>query len=273
MKQTILLILNIFLLSFSNYFHSAAQSLLKDNDPVCHIQILTDSLFDSPQRINLLILDKESLHRYSIDFAYQASELLKTSQIAVNRSALAAINGGFFDMDNGGSVTYFEINDSVISRTRNSDLKWAVPDSLINGALILNKNYTLEIESANREQFYETSRKEAFVMVCGPLLIMDSLVQELPDMKFAAMRHPRTCVGLTNESIIFMTVDGRSETAAGMNLSEVQYYMLKLGCLDAINLDGGGSTSMWTLEKGLVNKPSDKTGERPVANALLILKK
>ena len=244
-----------------------------DSTGVCYVQIVTDSLYNSPQRINLLILDKESPHRYSIDFAYQASELIKTSQIAENRSALAAINGGFFDMDIGGSVTYFERDDSVISRTRNSDLKWAVPDSLINGALILNKNYTLEIESAKREQFYETSKKEAFVMVCGPLLIMDSLVQELPDMKFTSTRHPRTCVGLTKESILFITIDGRTEEAEGMNLMEVQKFLLELGCVDAINLDGGGSTSMWTSEKGLVNIPCDKTGERPVANALIILKK
>ena len=273
MKSAALVILNVFHLIFFSSLQSTAQPLHTCKDSICHVRIVTDSLFNSPQRINILVLDKESLPGYSIEFAYQASELIRTSQIAENRNALAAINGGFFDMDNGGSVTYFERDDSVISRNRTSDLKWAVPDSLINGALILNKNYTLEIESAKGERFYETSKKEAFVMVCGPLLIMDSLVQELPDMKFAAMRHPRTCVGLTNESIIFMTVDGRSETAAGMNLSEVQYYMLKLGCLDAINLDGGGSTSMWTLEKGLVNNPSDKTGERPVANALLILKK
>ena len=273
MKQAILLILNIFLLSFSNSFHSAAQSLLKDNDPVCHIQILTDSLFDSPQRINLLIIDKESLHGYSLEFAYHKSELTLTSQLAENRNAQAAINGGFFDMDKGGSVSYFEINDSVISRTRTTDLKWAVPDSIINGALILPKNHILEIESANLQQYYQDSKKETFVLVAGPLLIKDSILQDLPDMKFTNNRHPRTCVGLTNESIIFMTIDGRSETAAGMNLGEVQNYMLKLGCLDAINLDGGGSTSMWTLEKGLVNIPSDKTGERPVANALLLLKK
>ena len=70
-----------------------------------------------------------------------------------------------------------------------------------------------------------------------------------------------------------MTVDGRTEEAEGMNLMEVQKFLLELGCVDAINLDGGGSTSMWTSEKGLVNNPSDKTGERPVANALIILKK
>ncbi|MCK4879516.1 MAG: phosphodiester glycosidase family protein, partial [Bacteroidales bacterium] len=43
------------------------------------------------------------------------------------------------------------------------------------------------------------------------------------------------------------------------------------GCIDAINLDGGGSTTMWTKDNGVVNRPSDKRGERPVANAILIL--
>jgi exopolysaccharide biosynthesis protein len=57
-----------------------------------------------------------------------------------------------------------------------------------------------------------------------------------------------------------------------MQNEELQKYMDDLGCIDAINLDGGGSTTMWTKEKGIVNNPSDKSGERPVANALLILK-
>ena len=46
-----------------------------------------------------------------------------------------------------------------------------------------------------------------------------------------------------------------------------------VGCVDAINLDGGGSTTMWTKDKVIVNFPSDKTGERPVSNALLIINK
>jgi len=272
MKSAVIIILNIFFFTTYSFCQYAEEPLSPRNDSIYFVHIETDTLFNSNQNINLLILDKAFIAVFNLDFAYQPSELLKTSQIAVDRNARAAINGGFFDMEMGGSVTYFEIDDSVISRTRPSELKWAVPDSLANGALIMNKNHILEIESANREQFYEESTREIFVMICGPLLIRDSLAQKLPDMKFANNRHPRTCVGLTNESIIFMTVDGRSETAAGMNLSEVQNYMLNLGCLDAINLDGGGSTSMWTLEKGLVNNPSDKTGERPVANALIILK-
>jgi len=263
----------IFILCINSAFQLYAQALSEQTNPFNHIQIVTDSLFNSPQRINLLVLDKDPLPLYEIEFAYHKSELTKTSQLAENQDALAAINGSFFDMDNGGSVNYFEIDDSVINRSRSPGLKWAVPDSLCNGAIILYKDHVLDIDSANLQEYYEDSKKEAFVMVSGPLLIKDSILQDLPDMKFANNRHPRTCVGISEESIILLTIDGRSETAAGMNLYEVQKFMLDLGCLDAINLDGGGSTSMWIKDKGIVNIPSDKTGERPVANALTIIEK
>ena len=273
MQITALITLKFLLLSFCSNGQTTEQLWLPDNDSLIHIQIETDSLFDSPQRINLLIVPGAYPHKYSIEFGYQKSELLRTSQIAQNWNALAAINGGFFDMDGGGSVSYFEIDDSVINRSKSPGIKWAVPDSLTNGAIILYKNHILEIDSANLHQCYEDSKLEAFVMVSGPLLIKDAILQDLPDMKFTNNRHPRTCLGINEESIIFVTIDGRSETAAGMNLFEVQNFLLDLGCQDAINLDGGGSTSMWIKDKGLVNMPSDKTGERSVANALIILEK
>lgn len=273
MKPTLLVLLHAILFSFYFSPHSDGQSLQRNPDSICHIQIVSDTLFQSAQGINLLLLDKELLDRYSIDFVYHPSELLKTSQFALCKDALAAINGSFFDMNKGGSVTYFEKNDSVLSKNRSPELKWAVPDSLINGAVILTKDHFLEIESAELQQLYELSDREAFVMVSGPLLIKDSLIQKLPDMSFTHKRHPRTCLGITPKAIIFITIDGRSDQAAGMNLHEVQKFMLQLGCRDAINLDGGGSTSMWIKGKGLVNKPSDKSGERPVANALIIREK
>ncbi len=273
MKLSALITLEFLLLAFYCNGQTTKQYWLPANDSLIHIQIKTDSLFDSPQRINLVIVPKAYQHKYSVEFAYQTSELLRTSKIAQNWNASVAINGSFFDMDSGGSVNYFEIDDSVINKSRSPGLKWAVPDSLCNGAIILYKNHILEIESANLQEYYKDSKTEAFVMVSGPLLIKDAVLQDLPDMKFANNRHPRTCVGISEESIIFLTIDGRSETAAGMNLYEVQKFMLDLACLDAINLDGGGSTSMWLKDKGLVNTPSDKTGERPVANALLILEK
>jgi len=272
-KPACLLLLSIIILGSCTTEYPGGQSPQSGENPFGLVQIVTDTLYNSQQRISILTLDKRSHKKFRIDLAYQTSELLKTSQIAERKGAYAAINGGFFDMDSGGSVTYFEKNDSLISRSRSSELKWAVPDSLVNGAILLNKNHGLEIEAANSEQYYEFSNKEAFVLISGPLLISDSKSQKLPDMSFTSKRHPRSCVGITKKSIIFIVVDGRSEQAAGMSLIELQEYMLELGCIDAINLDGGGSSSLWTLDKGLINKPCDKTGERPVANALLIMEK
>jgi exopolysaccharide biosynthesis protein len=186
---------------------------------------------------------------------------------------LAAINGSFFDMKEGGSVSYLEKGDSVISFTRPDTLKWAVPDSLANGAIVLGKDSELQISRARTDQYYKSSDEEMYVLISGPLLIHNSLAQKLPDMAFSHKRHPRTCLGVTEESLIFICVDGRSEQAAGMSLFELQRYMLDLGCREAINLDGGGSTTLWTSSGGVVNVPSDPQGERSVANALIIVRK
>jgi hypothetical protein len=48
-------------------------------------------------------------------------------------------------------------------------------------------------------------------------------------------------------------------------------YMKSLGAVYAVNLDGGGSTTMWVAGQGIVNEPSDSTGERSVTNAVLVL--
>lgn len=239
-------------------------------DPIRHLQVVTDSLYNSPQRINLIYIRKNPPTGVHLKIAFEDSLLVPTSQMARQHEALAAINGGFFNMDRGGSVSYFETNDSVIHRTLSPDLKWAVADSILNAALVMHRDSGLLIEYARSENDYANSLCEEFVLVSGPLLVKDSVIQSLPDMAFTHLRHPRSCVGITAESIIFITVDGRTDEAAGMSLPELQAFLLSLGCLQAINLDGGGSTTMWTRDRGIVNRPSDRTGERPVANALII---
>jgi len=66
-------------------------------------------------------------------------------------------------------------------------------------------------------------------------------------------------------------VDGRQTFSVGMTLNELATYLLKLGCTDAMNLDGGGSATLWYVGK-VCNRPSDGR-ERPVANALVVTKK
>ncbi len=96
---------------------------------------------------------------------------------------------------------------------------------------------------------------------------------EAPDYAepFFRQRHPRTAVGIRADGhLLFITVDGRQpQISVGMTIPELTALMAELGCTDAINLDGGGSTTM-VVKNRVVNRPSDQTGERMVSDALLI---
>jgi exopolysaccharide biosynthesis protein len=82
-------------------------------------------------------------------------------------------------------------------------------------------------------------------------------------------RNPRTMVGVDgHHRLLLATVDGRQPGfSAGMTLGEEARFMRSLGAVDAMNLDGGGSTTM-AIRGRLVNSPSDSTGERPVGDVL-----
>ncbi len=83
-------------------------------------------------------------------------------------------------------------------------------------------------------------------------------------------RHPRTAIGWRADGkLILLTVDGRQKLSVGMTMDELASLMLELGCVEAMNLDGGGSTAMVVKNK-IVNSPSDASGERAVSDALLI---
>jgi hypothetical protein len=88
----------------------------------------------------------------------------------------------------------------------------------------------------------------------------------------AEVRHPRTAVGFSRDSstLLLLTVDGRSENSGGMTLVELANVMRELGAWQAMNFDGGGSTTM-VIDGKVVNHPSDKEGERAVGDALLVV--
>ncbi len=110
----------------------------------------------------------------------------------------------------------------------------------------------------------------------GPMLVrngaenVDGEQEDFPKDSFVDRRHPRTAVGRTSEGDIwFVVVDGRHEWSRGVSLSEMAKVMLRLGCTDAINLDGGGSSQMNLFGLPL-NRPSD-SAERPVANGIVFV--
>jgi phosphodiester glycosidase len=86
------------------------------------------------------------------------------------------------------------------------------------------------------------------------------------------LKNPRTAVGITaTGGIIIMVVDGRSSGSNGLTLYQLGKEMKALGAVNAVNLDGGGSATMWIKGIGVVNHPTDSSGERPVSNAIVIL--
>jgi exopolysaccharide biosynthesis protein len=216
------------------------------------------------------MLPKDKYKRFPVAIGYAGNKLLTTSVLAENYRAEAAVNGGFFDRDKGGSVCYFETGNRTISYTRPDSLKWAKSRSVANGALVLFGNDSLVIEPARSDKYYEESLSESAVMVAGPLLIHRSKLQPLPNVSLTNDRNPRTCIGINNGFIILATIDGRSPTAAGMTLSETQRFFSRLKCTSALNLDGGGSTTFWINGPGIVNHPSDREGERPVSDIVFV---
>jgi Phosphodiester glycosidase len=89
--------------------------------------------------------------------------------------------------------------------------------------------------------------------------------------RFGLRRNPRTLAGTARDGrLLLVTVDGRRPgTSVGASFAESADVMRALGATDAVNLDGGGSTAM-TVGPRLVTQPSDATGERPIADALVV---
>ena len=236
-----------------------------------------DSLYHEKQHVVVAEIKKNALSKYLPAIAYSDSVLLKTSRFGQDAKAIVALNGSFFNVQKGGSVAYLEEDGKIIARNRNSKEKWAKTDSLLNGAIVIDYRGNIKIEVAKPESFYEQSDKEKAVLISGPALLADGQTLPLENSEFVNKRHPRSCLCETgNKSLLFIAIDGRSEVASGMNLKEVQQFLLRLKCRDAINLDGGGSTTLWIndgIRKGIINTPSDKEGERPVANIILIKEK
>lgn len=97
--------------------------------------------------------------------------------------------------------------------------------------------------------------------------------QEKAGRTFVENRHPRTAIAkMKDGKFLMITVDGRQPgVSVGMDLNELAGYLLEIGAMDAMNLDGGGSTTMF-LDGKVVNKPSG-TSERQVSDAILVTRR
>ena len=115
------------------------------------------------------------------------------------------------------------------------------------------------------------------VLAAGPKLVTNGRV-DVTDQRekmlpmFATDLHPRTAMAsLADGRALLLVVDGRQPgVSVGMSLHELAQLLIDMGATEAINLDGGGSTTMVVRGK-IVNHPSDATGERPVSDAIVVV--
>src|SRR5574344_1257254 len=110
------------------------------------------------------------------------------------------------------------------------------------------------------------------IISCGPYLVKDGAVFiDVNAQKLGAItgKNPRTAIGYTSENeFIMVTVDGREQSSVGMTLGELARMMKNFGCVNAMNLDGGGSSVMY-VNGHVVNNPAQRGGI-PISNALTI---
>lgn len=232
-------------------------------------------LFCSAQHLFVIEIPKDSPRRLA--FAYD-SVLTEVSTLAERSEAYAAINGSFFDMEFGNPVCYLRIDGT--QRGENTPGR---DDSV-------NRKYyqyaTLALQSGrpnllvpDSNRLSEEQMKEKNIMTAGPMLLHEgALVPQRDDRTFVTKRHNRTALGVRPDGTTLLVVaDGRfKHKAEGLSLTELERVMHWLGCTEAINLDGGGSSTMYVKDSGVVNYPSDNNrhdheGQRPVSNAILLL--
>jgi exopolysaccharide biosynthesis protein len=236
------------------------------------------NLFAANQYISYIEI-KRSSNAPAFAFGNEVKVKKTTSTFGKELNALAAINGTFFDVANGGSVDFIKMDGVVIKQN--------VLDKKGNrarhqrAAIVINDG-KLDLKIWDNTASWENDLPDRDVMLSGPMLIWNKHYEELDTTAFTRLRNPRSAVGIKrNGDVILLTVDGRHENSAGMSLHELAAIMRWLGCVSAINLDGGGSTTLWVdngTPNGVINYPSDNKkwdheGERKVANVIVLKKK
>ncbi len=238
-----------------------------------HKQAQIKGLFNSIQSINFIEVPRHSKLKIGI----AGNEGMKrTSQQASEKGALAAINGTYYNMIVGNSVCFYKIGDEVIDTTTNGEFK-----SRVNGA-IREVRGNIEIIEWSKPIEAAYKKNKGTVLASGPIMLDNGDISDWSacDKKFIETRHPRSAIFTKKDgTIVLLTVDGRSEgNAAGMSIPELAYLVKWLGGYDAINLDGGGSTTLWLKnapENGVLNYPCDNkrfdhAGERSVSNIFYV---
>jgi len=201
-----------------------------------------------------------------------------TSRLGENARAIAAINGSYFDVKPVTPVTFVKDEGKVLCDIT-SDGSYRC-----NGMFRIKdkKGRKVDIVTVDSLGTAKAAKGWREAIIAGPVLMEEGQVVEYENdgtrlyRKFYAKRHPRTLLGYTTDGwMYFIVVDGRFPgQGEGMSIHELTVLCEALGLYEAMNFDGGGSSTIWTKEDGVINHPYDNQkfdheGERIVPNVII----
>lgn len=225
-------------------------------------------LFGRPEVIAVI---KYPMRRWKTSFVHAPRELSSTTDtLAIREGAAFAINGSYFNMREFTPVTFFSCNHEIVGRQDPSTVERSTGVVAVRGKKISIFRY----DSTLVEQ---VAKRYTSAIQCGPLLLVDDVVQPFDVISFNTVNHPRSFIGTDRKGSCYMVVvDGRLKgNAEGATMWELLAIARWLGCSSALNLDGGGSSSLWTADEGTVNYPCDNhvfdhQGLRRIPNLIVV---
>lgn len=239
-------------------------------------------LFNSKQTISVIYYSPKRLKTEII----QPENLTRLSKTATENGAEFGVNAGYWDVRINKPSTFLVLDGKQISVT--ADFEKERVDGVV---CIDKKSVVIDNCKAGNEAPY--AAKYNNILASGPMLIDEGVPADhesytkgmvdkaggLPVGAFYTytQRHPRTAMGTDKKGNVFLVVvDGRSQgNAEGVTIAELTKVCEWLGMRDAINLDGGASSTMWSKEEGVIsypprNKKFDHAGERKVSSCVVV---
>lgn len=217
-------------------------------------------------------------------FSFATNRNLNT---VINDNKLLALNSQSRNEKNGRKLHVFAGTFGITNKGK-ADVAWTLTDSTrekiwatqIPVEPVTDNKSNIDkrdLPKPVRKHFSKWKMKTA--VGGGPVLIQEGkvLIANNIEEKFSGKaiedQHPRTAIGYTRDNnLIIFVCEGRAKNAAGLSLGQMAEIMQKLGCYEALNLDGGGSTTLLVNGK-LVNHPSTMGFQRPVPSVFMVKEK
>ncbi|AAK80580.1 exopolysaccharide biosynthesis protein [Clostridium acetobutylicum] len=199
-----------------------------------------------------------------------------TSEIAKHNNALAAVNGGGFQENSSGSKVVWTGTGALPTGIIISDGKVVYPKnpdqlSIQKGTAAITKSGVLVVGDHSIRELLNENVVEAINF--GPTLIVNGVDQtrdSFGNSIDSQGAQPRTAIGQRKDgAILLLTVDGRQGLQMGATIKDIQKIMEQENAYNAVNLDGGASTTMY-YNGHVINNPCDKFGERTVATTIIV---